>query len=297
MARGALTLSLLLLLSGCGGSARLEVVIDDCPNDEQKIYPGLCGCGIAEARCQPLKDALIHRYAFDGTGPVAVDDVGGADGAILNTELSGLGQLYLDRNSVLEQYVALPNGIVSVLESATFEVWVDWEPPPSEPQPFWERIFDFGVSTAGEDKRDSGKSYLFLAPGHSGTTPPRPRTAFRDLALSGELLIDAADEFPLNTVFNAAVVVDAGAQELLLYFNGKEEGRIPFTEPLAAIEDVNNWLGRSQFAVDTRFGGSFLEFRIYDKALTQAQLADSHGFGPSPAFLAPTPAPALSPAP
>jgi len=289
MCRGALTLLLLLLLTGCGGSARLEVVIDDCPNDDQKIYPGVCGCGIAEDRCRPLKDALVHRYAFDGTGPVAVDDVGGADGAILNTELSGLGQLYLDRNSELEQYVELPNGIVSVLDSATFEAWVDWETPPTEPKPFWERIFDFGVSTAGEDKRESGKSYLFLAPGQAGTTPRRPRTAFRDLSTAGELLIDAPEEFPLNTAFNVAVVVDADAQELRLYFNAKEQGRIPFTEPLRAIEDVNNWLGRSQFAVDTRFGGSFLEFRIYDKALTQTQLAESLGFGASPAFLAPAP--------
>lgn len=287
MCRGALTLSLLLLLSGCGGSARLEVVIDDCPNDDEKIYPGLCGCGIAEARCRSLKDALVHRYAFDGTGPVAVDDVGGADGVILNTELRGQGQLYLDRSSELEQYVELPNGIISVLDSATFEAWVDWETPPAEPKPFWERIFDFGVSTAGEDKRESGKSYLFLAPGQSGTTPARPRTAFRDFATVGELLIDATEEFPLNTAFNVAVVVDAGAQELRLYFNAKEQGRIPFPEPLAAIEDVNNWLGRSQFAVDTRFGGSFLEFRIYDQALTQTQLSESLGFGASPAFLAP----------
>jgi hypothetical protein len=289
MFRGALTLSLLPLLVGCGGSARLEVVIDDCPNDDQKIYPGLCGCGIAEERCGALKAALIHRYAFDGAGAVALDDVGGAHGAIWNTELSGLGQLYLDRASELEQYVELPNGIISALESATFEAWVDWAPPPPEPKPFWERIFDFGVSTAGEGKRESGQSYLFLAPGQAGTTPKVPRTAFRDFATDGELLIDGTDEFPLNTAFNVAVVVDAQAHELRLYFNAQEQGRIPFNEPLSAIEDVNNWLGRSQFAVDTRFGGSFLEFRIYAKALTPPELAESLAFGASPAFLAPPP--------
>jgi hypothetical protein len=104
MCRGALTLSILLLLAGCGGSARLEVVIDDCPNDDEKIYPGECGCGTAESRCRPLKDALVHRYGFDGTGAVAVDDVGGADGAIMNTQLSGLGQLYLDRRAEPERH-------------------------------------------------------------------------------------------------------------------------------------------------------------------------------------------------
>jgi Concanavalin A-like lectin/glucanases superfamily len=79
----------------------------------------------------------------------------------------------------------------------------------------------------------------------------------------------------------------ADAQELRLYYNAKEEGRSPFPEPLSAIEDVNNWLGRSQFIADSRFGGSFLEFRIYAKALTQAELSQSLALGASPAFLEP----------
>jgi hypothetical protein len=290
-------MSLLLLLVGCGGSARLEVVVDDCPNDDEKIYPGVCGCGIPEERCRPLKAGLIHRYAFDGTGPIALDDVSGANGQIMNTELTGLGQLYLDRTAELEQYVELPNGIVSALDSATFEVWVDWEKPPSSPKPFWERIFDFGVSTAGEDQRDKGKNYLFLAPGQPGTTPSLPRTAFLDLATDGEVIVDAADPAPSATAFNLAVVVDAPGQQLILYMNGVEEGRATLVEPLSAIEDVNNWLGRSQFIADTRFGGSLLEFRIYDVALTRLQLVDSVAFGPSPAFLVPQPGQGVTSAP
>jgi len=287
MFRGALPLLVALLLVGCAGSERLEVVLDDCLDDEQKIYPGVCGCGIPEDRCLPLKNALVHRYAFDGTGTVAVDDVGGADGAIMNTALTGLGQVYLDRSGDQEQYVALPNGIVSALKGATFEAWVVWDTPPVDPKPFWERIFDFGVSTKGEDQREFGKSYLFLAPGQPGTTPELPRTAFRDDNLPGEIILNAIDPFPSNTTFNVAVVVDDTAQELRLYLNAVEEGRVPLSEPLAAIQDVNNWLGRSQFVADSRFGGSFLEFRIYDRALTPGQLAESVAFGDSPAFLQP----------
>ena len=268
---------------------QLEVVWDDCPNDDQKVYPGVCGCGVAEERCVPLKNALVHRYAFEGQGAVAVDDVAGANGHILNTELTGLGQLYLDRSGELEQYVELPNGIISPLTSATFETWVVWETPPIAPKPFWERIFDFGVSTAGEDQRDSGKSYVFLAPGQPGTTPPLPRTAYRDPDSAGEVIVDGKDPCPTNTVFHAAVVVDSRAQELRLYVNGVEEGVTPLVEPLSGVEDVNNWLGRSQFKVDTRFGGSFLEFRIYDQALTQAELAASLALGTSPEFLEPKP--------
>ncbi|HXK18287.1 MAG TPA: LamG domain-containing protein, partial [Polyangiaceae bacterium] len=142
-------------------------------------------------------------------------------------------------------------------------------------------------STKGEDQREFGKSYLFLAPGQAGTTPDLPRTAFRDDNLPGEIVVDSVDAFPANTTFEVAVVVDDDAQELRLYLNAKEERRTTLTEPLAAIEDVNNWLGRSQFSADSRFGGSFLEFRIYDRALTPGQLAESVAFGASPAFLAP----------
>ena len=265
-----------LLLTGCSDDVvRLVVVSDECPDDDAKIYPGSCGCFVAEERCVPLLQSLVHRYAFDGTGTVAFDDVGGAHGQIINAELTGRGQLDLDR--ALEEYVDLPNGIISVLQSATFEAWVVWAAP--EPTQFWERIFDFGVSTAGEDLRDQGQSYLFLAPAQF-------RTAYKNLASNGEILIDARDPFPMAELAHVAVVVDEPGQELRLYLNALEQGRVALAQPLATVQDVNNWLGRSQFARDTRFGGSFLEFRVYAAALLATELADSRSLGPSPEFLA-----------
>jgi hypothetical protein len=275
--RASLLASGLLLLAGCGGVVQLEVVSDDCPLDDEKIFPGECGCGIAEERCVPLKSALAHRYAFDGKGAVAEDEVGGAHGRIMNAELAGFGQVHLARGGP-DQYVDLPNGIISELGNATFEAWLIWDAP--EPTQFWERIFDFGVSTAGEDQRLDGQSYLFLA-------PAEPRTAFRNAVTNGEIRIDATAPFPTDTPFHVAVVVDEDAQEMRLYLNAIERGHATLPQSLTTVEDVNNWLGRSQFAVDTQFGGSFLEFRIYRAALTEQQLATSLGFGDSPAFLRP----------
>jgi hypothetical protein len=269
-----ISLCLGILLTACGGPTQLVVVSDDCLEDDSKIYPEECGCGVPEQRCVPLKQALVHRYAFDGTGAVAVDDVGGAHGTIVNSALTGNGELRLDR--ALEEYVDLPNGIISVLSSATFEAWVVWEQP--EENQFWERIFDFGVSTAGEEQRESGESYIFLAPAQF-------RTAYKNLVTPGEVLIDARDPFPIGVLAHVAVVVDAQVHELRLFLNAVEQGRVTLDQPLASIQDVNNWLGRSQFAVDTRFGGAFLEFRIYAAALTQAELEGSLALGPSPEFL------------
>jgi hypothetical protein len=277
----------LVALAGCGDATRLEVVVDHCLDDPAKVYPGVCGCGVPEQRCVHLKETLVHRYAFSGRGAVAADDVGLADGVIVGTELTGSGQVDFDRAAGVEQYVSLPNGIISVLGNATFESWVIWSTPPTTPRPFWERIFDFGTSTLGEDQRDVGKSYLFLGPSQDSMAPRFPRTAFQDAATDGEIRVNSSEQMPTDRLTQVAVVVDQDAQELRLYIDAVEEGRGTLTEPLSAIEDVNNWLARSQFKADTQFGGSFHEFRIYAAALSEQDLADSLSLGPSPGFLDP----------
>jgi hypothetical protein len=276
MLRGALTLLGLLWLVGCGSATRLEVVSDECLDDDSKVHPGECGCGVPEARCSALKAAIVHRYAFDGTGAVAFDDIGAAHGDIINRELTGTGQLRLQRDGEDEQYVNLPDKIISVLDSATFEAWVVWDTPAVDQ--FWERIFDFGVSTAGEDQRAEGDSYIFLAPAMF-------RTAYRNTTVGVETYVDAGFAFPTNTLTHVAVVVDADAQELRLFLNGGFVSSTLLDQTLDQINDVNNWLGRSQFGRDSRFGGTYLEFRIYAAALTEAQLQESLALGDSPEFL------------
>jgi len=272
----ALALLTVAGLSACGDPIRLEVVWDDCPEDIDKIKPGACGCGISEATCAPLLSALVHRYAFDGTGRTALDSVGDAHGVVVNAKLLGQGELVL-QGGESDQYVDLPNGIVSVLSSATFEAWVVWN---ATMPAHWERIFDFGVSTLGENQRSNGESYLFLAPEQMF------RTAFRNLATGAEILIDSPLTFPVGEPTHVAVVVDPAAGELRLFLNAASQGVVTLPQPLSSVQDVNNWLGRSQFVADTSFGGSFREFRIYAAALSEAELAASFSLGESPHFLA-----------
>jgi hypothetical protein len=53
---------------------------------------------------------------------------------------------------------------------------------------------------------------------------------------------------------------------------------------LSAINDINCWLGRSQYSADADFGGSIDEFRIYSAALTALQVRTSNLAGPNPSF-------------
>jgi len=74
--------------------------------------------------------------------------------------------------------------------------------------------------------------------------------------------------------------------KLILYMDGAAVGEQAFTGKLASINDVNAWLGRSQYNVDPEMTGTFHDFRIYEAALTPLQIATSFAGGPDPAFLA-----------
>src|SRR6185503_3080807 len=102
---------------------------------------------------------LKHRYNFNETsGTQVTDSVGGANGKTLGGATFGGGNLTLDGND--GTYVDLPNGIVTALgNNATIEMWVTYTGGPN-----WSRIFDFGISTGGEDVTDTGADFLFYTP-------------------------------------------------------------------------------------------------------------------------------------
>ena len=49
---------------------------------------------------------------------------------------------------------------------------------------------------------------------------------------------------------------------------------------LGTIDDLNNWLGRSQYQADPELGGTYHEVRIYSKALSAGQITANFTAGP-----------------
>ena len=82
-----------------------------------------------------------------------------------------------------------------------------------------------------------------------------------------------------------AVVIDDQNDDMALFLNGVRQTSVLFSGQLSLISDVNNWLGRSQYASDYELIGVYDEFRIYNVALTAAQLRTSSTAGPNPTFL------------
>ena len=216
-----------------------------------------------------LQATLIHRYSFNGTGTEATDSVGNAHGTIVDASLDGSGSLTLDGGAE-SQYVDLPDRIVSVLPSATFEAWVTWQGGDSG-----QRVFDFGDQNTG--RSNGGQSYVFLSAKSqlSGTL----RAAFRR-ADSQEDSVSDSTELALGSVSHVAVVVDPDTETISLYRDGVLRASDDISGTLSDINDVNVWLGRSQFESDAWFSGTFYEFRIYGTALTEAQVSTSYEAGP-----------------
>jgi hypothetical protein len=75
-----------------------------------------------------------------------------------------------------------------------------------------------------------------------------------------------------------ALVYDFVAGTALLYVNGQRVSSGPIGIPLGAINDLNVWLGRSNWP-DPYFNGQLDEFRIYNGVLSDAAVAASFAAG------------------
>ncbi|MGD8860917.1 MAG: LamG domain-containing protein [Myxococcales bacterium] len=253
--------------------------VDLCPDDPLKLEPGSCGCGENEddsAQCEALRSSLRHRYRFEGTGDSAPDGVSGADAMLVNTTLDGSGAAVL-AGADSDEYVDLPDGIVSALTDATIEVWLSWQGGGD-----WQRVFDFGTSDAGAGAQGTGTSYLFFTP---QADDGAMRVAFTLDGFGNETQIvgDAA----LDTGMHHVALVFTDQISMVLYVDGAIVGNATLSsgDSLSALTDDNNWLGRSQFSPDPELAGEIEELRIYGRALTAAQIAISHAAGPDAAFL------------
>lgn len=258
--------------AGCGGGG----CVDFCPNDDAKTEPGECGCGVDEANaaaCSALRGALRHRYRFAGTGTVVKDDAADADGTVMNAALDGTSSLTL-AGGTSNQYVELPDGIISALTDATFEAWVTWQGGGS-----WQRIFDFGNSSG-----TNGDTYIFATPSRGGGTGSI-RCALSLAGGGGEAIADGTVALGNGAVHHMVVVVD-DLVDLKVYVDGVLQSTVSnTTRSLSSLNDTQNWLGRSQYSNDEEFRGSFHELRIYDAALSAEQVADSFALGSDPLFL------------
>ncbi len=232
--------------------------------------------------------SLVHRYAFDGsgsTGTLIKDLVGSADGTIAESPpppppdapcpveprpaLNGAGQLVLDG---CKGYVNLPNNLLKSLTDVSIVTWQTWSGGAA-----FERYFDFGKGVAEDDTTGQGSSYLAVATYGLNNTKlqllTREGSSFPEESIRS--FADMNDKMEHQV---AAVFVSNSHAEL--FRDGSSLGTVPISWSLSSIEDVNEWIGRSQWASDHTFKGEVDEFRIYNQALTPCAIAALYAAGP-----------------
>lgn len=252
----------LLLLGACActGETRvslLEPELGDAPGGEPDAGAPIRGL------------YLIHRYSFSGDGSSVVDSIGGLDGTLQNgAVLDGAGHAVLDGK---DDYVDLPNRLLSGLNNATLIAWLSWNGGPC-----WQRVFDFGSNDAAEGEAGNAVSSVFATPLRCPGSGPAAAFQSKQVMLGS---VDSDSPFPVLQNTSLAVVLDAASQSMTLYVAGKSLGSGTFTA-LSELSDVNDWLGRSQWAQDAALRGSFDELRIYDRALDADAVAALDAAGP-----------------
>jgi len=246
-----------------------------------------------------LSSGPVHRYEFkepatnNATGLAITDSVGTAHGTVLGAGASFSGsRLVLAGGSPTNSaYGDLPNGLLSVNSTnnagngkVTIEGWAKVTGSRAS-----SRLFDFGTNTLGEQTGPSvgpyfGSNYLFYSAQNGGNVgvhrlesrhdgpPPAPNNFFRS---------DVATFKTFLTDLHFVVTWDEATGLITAYENGLEVGLTTVSYAMSAIQDVNAWLGRSNFAADQNTQGEYDEFRIYDRVLSPGEILGNFQAGPN----------------
>jgi hypothetical protein len=247
-----------------------------------------------------------HGVVVDGGAPNAVFASGELD--LSSNPNQGSNTAGLDA-----AYVNLPNGIVkaAALGGTPGAISMEWWATVTT-QRTWQRLGDFGTSNGGEDMSPAGDGvqYMLVTPnsgrGPAGMTNGIEMSNHHDPAPpaggSIEPTLGLAGPFPLNVQQHVVAIWDKNDTTLgpggtmRLYLNndevnigdpgqfGQTQGGVPAGAIAPGFDfnnlvDNNNWLGRSQWN-DPVFTGRYNEFRVYDHALSDAEVATNFALGP-----------------
>ena len=244
--------------------------------------------------------ALVNRYSFDNpagdaTGAVLTDSVSGADGVVqgAGANFSGTGLDLPGGSSNSAAYGDLPNGLISSHTSVTIEGWVTVDGFGHS----WARFFDFGSTAPGAPNGEitgpgntngggtDGRDYILLSAARGGDyNSQRLEVRDEDPAGGGISTHDSFVPTVLGEPIHFAVTWEdtgPGTGVVNYWRNGvklTDNGAIGSN--LSDLNDVNNWLGRSNWLNDGNLNGTFDEFRIYNHAFDGAEVAGSIAEGP-----------------
>ncbi|MET7476582.1 family 43 glycosylhydrolase [Streptomyces sp. NPDC005648] len=213
---------------------------------------------------------LLLRYDFDETsGNIAVDSSGhGYHGTYVRTPDFGTGvhggSFRMSGDSATSPYVKIPNGVLRNADSVTVSAYAKWKGGQS-----FQWLFGLGP--------DSDK-YLFTTPSNGGSSL---YSAITKASWSAESKLTGGSRLTPGEWHHVTVTLDGSTGTMVLYSDGVEVARTTTTikpsELYDANKDYSGYIGRSLYSADPYFGGEVDDFRIYDRALSAAEVMELSG--------------------
>jgi hypothetical protein len=240
---------------------------------------GTGGTGAGGTAGSPSVDPVLWYKFDDGTGSTAMDSstaagaphngtfaaVGTGVGMFSTTHQVGTGALSLSgTNSTNGAYINIPTSLnaLGATTAITIACWVNITTDRA-----WGRLFDFNNTTT--------TGYMFLTTYQSQSTPSSVRFAITATNNAGEQQISSTARLSTATWHHVAVVLDAGATYTgTLYIDGAVAGTntAMTVRPSTLGNTANNWIGRSAYTADPYFAGLIDDFRVYNRALSAAEI-------------------------
>ncbi|MFE9644096.1 family 43 glycosylhydrolase [Streptomyces sp. NPDC006365] len=217
---------------------------------------------------------LLLRYDFDETGGnIARDSSGhGYHGTYVRTPDFGTGvkdgsfrMSGGSSSSTTSPYVRIPNGVLKGADSVTVSTYVKWKGGDN-----FQWLFGLGP--------DSNK-YLFATPSNGAG---KVFSAITKATWSGEKQMIGGSQLTPGAWKHVTVTVNGATETAVLYVDGAEAARatgvtIKPSEMYDASKGYSGYIGRSMYSPDPYFGGEVDDFRIYNRALSPAEILELSG--------------------
>jgi hypothetical protein len=226
---------------------------------------------------------LLHHWPFHdaaGSGTIT-DSVGNVNGTLEGKAvLTGTNLVMPSPNPVCNgqgqptaasgwvEFPANQGLVTSLPNEASFEIWVIWTGGP-----VWQEMFDFGqAATPGVSL--GGGEYVMLCPYDGANQMLRAewdQNPTYDVTLQGPALEQ-------NVLSQVVYTHDQDRQLDKLYRNGVLVASAQNTAAWSSLPDTDNWMARDEWQ-DPMFQGAYVDFRIWQGALTAGQVASLYAGG------------------
>jgi hypothetical protein len=257
----------------------------------------VCGAALSAALAGNSWAGLKHRYTFEAGNANDSAPGAAANGTLENGALIIAGQLALPGGGTSitpAPHVALPAATIGInaYPAATLEMWLNAS---FADNPGFTMGVAFGREGTAADATDPpptglandanedifGHDYWMIQPTRGGGGPVR--AGITDDYFNSESFVDGPNLRGANQTHVVATMSSTGvdASTLSLYIDGVLIGSQATTDDLADISNSLAYIGRSLYDQDPYFAGTINEFRIYDNAMTPAEVQASFVAGPT----------------